>query len=59
MTALFQARLKLDERLTAAELAGFETVFSELLDAAATVRGNAPLCKRRVAVSPRERKCQR
>ena len=36
MTALFQARLQLDERLTPAELAGFETVFSELLDAAAT-----------------------
>ena len=36
MTALFQAQLQLDERLTPAELAGFETVFSELLDAAAT-----------------------
>ena len=36
MTAFFQARLQLDERLTPAELAGFETVFSELLDAAAT-----------------------
>ena len=36
MTALFQARLQLDERLTPTELAGFETVFSELLDAAAT-----------------------
>ena len=36
MTALFQARLQLDERLTSAELVGFETVFSELLDAAAT-----------------------
>ena len=36
MTALFQARLQLDERLTTAELAGFEAVFSELLDAAAT-----------------------
>ena len=36
MTGLFKARLQLDERLTPAELAGFETVFSELLDAAAT-----------------------
>lgn len=36
MTDLFQARLRLDEVLTVAQLAGFETVFSELLDAAAT-----------------------
>lgn len=36
MTDLFQARLRLDEDLTAAQLAAFETVFSELLDAEAT-----------------------
>lgn len=36
MTALFQAQLRLDENLTAAQLAAFETVFSELLDAEAT-----------------------
>ena len=36
MTSLHTARLRLDERLTAGELAGFEMVFSELLDAAAT-----------------------
>ena len=36
MTVLFQARLVLDEHLTVAQLAGFEMVFSELLDAEAT-----------------------
>jgi len=36
MTTLFQARLVLDESLTVAQLAGFEMVFSELLDAEAT-----------------------
>ena len=36
MTTLFQARLRLDEKLTVAQLAGFEMVFSELLDAEAT-----------------------
>ena len=36
MTSLHTVRLQLDERLTTAELAGFEMVFSELLDAAAT-----------------------
>ena len=36
MTALFQAQLHLDETLTEAQLAGFEMVFSELLDAEAT-----------------------
>ena len=36
MSALVQARLQLDERLAPDELARFETVFSELLDAAAT-----------------------
>lgn len=36
MTNLHTVRLRLDERLSTAELAGFELVFSELLDAAAT-----------------------
>jgi len=35
-TPLFIARLCLDERLEAAQVAGFELVFSELLDASAT-----------------------
>jgi len=36
MTSLYIARLTLDESLSAARLASFELVFSELLDAAAT-----------------------
>ena len=36
MTALFKAQLHLDKTLTEAQLAGFEMVFSELLDAEAT-----------------------
>jgi len=36
MTSLYTARLQLDEGLTTAQLGSFETVFSELLDAAAT-----------------------